>query len=213
VATVSFLNRQVLIRRTSQARAQPGAAWRTSSKGAWRCLERGCAGFAPLFMPSPPLREAERNSSMKTRWTVKSNSLKTLALLVAGGLATQLASGQCIAPPPGLVAWWPGDNSTADYASTNQGILRNGASFGTGKVDQAFALPGMDSYVEFPALATLLCTTAITVEAWINPSSSSGTIVSQYNTHRGTWRFGILTQCREAEFQCHSGWHTVRHNS
>ena len=126
---------------------------------------------------------------MKTKWTVKFNSLKPLALLAAGGLATQLASGQCVPPPPGLVAWWPGDNSTADYAGTNQGILRNGASFGTGKVGQAFALPGGDSYIEFPASATLLCTTAITVEAWINPSSSSGSIVSQYNTHRGTWRF------------------------
>ena len=88
---------------------------------------------------------------MKKTWTVKFNSLKPLALVAAGGLATQLASGQCVPPPPGLVAWWPGEGDGSDIAGTNDALALNATDFSTGRVGDAFSLHGgANDYIEVP---------------------------------------------------------------
>src|SRR5207248_6431072 len=44
----------------------------------------------------------------------------------------------CAAPPSGMLDWWPGDDSAQDIAGSHNGVLVNGATYGGGKVDQAF---------------------------------------------------------------------------
>ena len=61
-----------------------------------------------------------------------------------------VAAVGCVAPPSGLVSWWPGDGNANDIADSNHGTLQNGATFAPGKVDQAFSFDGIDDFVSIP---------------------------------------------------------------
>jgi hypothetical protein len=84
--------------------------------------------------------------------------------------------GTCIAPPAGLVGWWPGQGNANDRASGNNGAPQNGAGFAPGLVGQAFQLDGLDDAVLFPntRLGVLDITNqALTVAAWINLATTN----------------------------------------
>jgi len=68
----------------------------------------------------------------------------------------------CAAPPAGMVGWWPGDGSANDIKGSNHGALQNGATFGTGKVGQAFSFDGVDDYASAPFTQT----GPFTVDLW-----------------------------------------------
>lgn len=72
----------------------------------------------------------------------------------------------CYPFPSGMVGWWPANNNTIDLISANNGVLQNGATYGTGKVSQAFFLDGVDDYAEIPH-STTLQPTQITVMVWM----------------------------------------------
>jgi len=77
----------------------------------------------------------------------------------------------CVEPPTGLVSWWPGDGHADDIHDDNDGTLHNGATFASGKVGLAFSFTGGTSQVRVPDAANLDITTAVTLEAWVNPAS------------------------------------------
>ncbi|HVS81721.1 MAG TPA: LamG-like jellyroll fold domain-containing protein [Pyrinomonadaceae bacterium] len=54
----------------------------------------------------------------------------------------------CTPPPSSMVSWWPGQNNANDVAGPNNGTLVGGATFGAGKVGQAFSLNGSTAYVD-----------------------------------------------------------------
>jgi hypothetical protein len=54
---------------------------------------------------------------------------------------------QCVQPPSGLVAWWPGSGNANDVRGGHHGALQNGVSFGPGMVGQAFEFDGLDDYI------------------------------------------------------------------
>ena len=59
----------------------------------------------------------------------------------------------CMLPPGGMIAWWPGDGGAGDSAGTNNGVLKNGAiATAPGLVDEAFSFDGLGSYVLLPNL-------------------------------------------------------------
>ena len=66
------------------------------------------------------------------------------ALLVLSGERVLAA---CTNPPPGLVNWWPAENSGADIAGTYPGTLLTGTSYGGGKVGNAFNFNGTNGVV------------------------------------------------------------------
>ena len=108
--------------------------------------------------------------TLTVKWTVKFGSLKTLALLAAGGLAAQIASGQPIVPPPGMVAWWPGEGNANDIFGTNNGVLLGGATATAGgKVGQAFDLNGSSGYIEVSDSPDLDFPSGLTIEMWVMP--------------------------------------------
>jgi hypothetical protein len=56
----------------------------------------------------------------------------------------------CVEPPPGIVAWWTGDNTPADLLGGHDAVLMNGAGFTNAFVGSGFAFNGGAGYVELP---------------------------------------------------------------
>ena len=81
---------------------------------------------------------------------MKLNLLKTLALLAAVCLATQLVNGQCISPPAGVVGWWPGDGNCLNVVGTNNGTANGAVSFAPGMVGQSFVFAHDGDSVTMP---------------------------------------------------------------
>ena len=98
-----------------------------------------------------------------------------LRMTLAGSAACLLAgppgfAQTCIDLPSGLVSWWPADGNATDFSGPNPGQLQQGASFGAAEVLQGFLLDGVDDHVLIPHQASLNLPSALSVEAWINPS-------------------------------------------
>ena len=74
-------------------------------------------------------------------------------------------------PLAGLTSWWRADGNALDAVGTNHGTLQNGAGFATGKFGQAFSFDGVDDQIVVPPNANLNAGTAITIAAWVNPTS------------------------------------------
>ncbi len=109
----------------------------------------------------------------------------------------------CIQPPTGLLSWWPGDGNASDIWGGNNGTLINGATFGVGKVAQAFSFDGVDDYIEVGPQPSLVMTDTMTMDAWIYPtgpgSEANGAIIinkeGEYELYRHRdgdigWAFG-----------------------
>ena len=72
-----------------------------------------------------------------------------------------------------MVSWWPAEGDANDIQDGNDGTFNGTPAYGSGEVGQAFSFNGIDAYVEVPDNASLN-PTAVTVDAWINPSDVSG---------------------------------------
>ncbi len=76
----------------------------------------------------------------------------------------------CIAPPSGLVSWWPLDETSgttaADIEGANPGTHMNGPVPVTGNVAGALSFDGTDDFV---SAGTIASTVAGTMDAWIRP--------------------------------------------
>jgi len=78
----------------------------------------------------------------------------------------------CTPPPANMISWWPGDGNANDIQDSNNGTLQNGATFATGMVGQAFSFNStLNSGVVIPSSPALNATEAITIDAWVKPSS------------------------------------------
>ena len=78
-----------------------------------------------------------------------------------------------VPPSPGLMNWWPGNGNANDIVSGVNGTMRNGATFASGKVNQAFSLDGANDYVAVSNTSSLQISTG-TLEAWIRTTNSGG---------------------------------------
>ncbi len=109
---------------------------------------------------------------------------------------TIVTAGQCIAPgiPPPLqmVGWWPGDGTANDIIGTNHGTLNNGATFATGKVQQAFRLDGINDFVSIPNSANWeFGNRDFTIDFWVNKVSNlHGYIARDGTTLYAPWIIG-----------------------
>jgi alpha-tubulin suppressor-like RCC1 family protein len=101
---------------------------------------------------------------------VVTNSLGSATSSVAA-LTINLAPS-CTTPPSGLVGWWTGDNTTFDSASTNNGTLVGGVTYGPGRIGQAFAFNAALEGVPVGNPASLQLQN-FTIAAWIKRASST----------------------------------------
>jgi hypothetical protein len=82
-------------------------------------------------------------------------------------------SDDCLQPPEGMIAWWPGDVDARDLAGEHHGLLVNGADFAPGMVGQAFHFEGdkkggmQGEFVEIPGLIQTDQLQNYTIEAWV----------------------------------------------
>ncbi|MBK6405753.1 MAG: LamG domain-containing protein [Holophagales bacterium] len=107
-----------------------------------------------------------------------------LVLLVAASLLFPAGSAlaqvpACTPPPPGMVAWWPGDGNASDIAGVHHGSVVGGVTYAAGRVGQAFRLDGSTGWVQVPDSAALSVTGQITIDAWINPAATGGRVVDK----------------------------------
>jgi hypothetical protein len=88
------------------------------------------------------------------------------------------SAGRCkpLCPPPSdLVSWWSGDGHPFDLAGTNNGTMRNEATYTDGKVGKAFSFTGAeDSFAEIANHPGLNPSGAFTIDGWfyIDPAAS-----------------------------------------
>ncbi|MDD1653889.1 MAG: hypothetical protein LUQ64_05015, partial [Methanomicrobiales archaeon] len=102
-------------------------------------------------------------------------------------------AGECLFPPDEMTGWWPGDGNGNDLADGNPADLMNGATYGTGKVAQAFSLDGVDDGVEIAEDGTNLDGfTELTIDAWIyvdkpfSQEDNRRAIVAKYDSQQAT---------------------------
>ena len=50
-------------------------------------------------------------------------------------------------PRPRLLHWWPGDGNANDVVGGSEGVMLNGATFGPGRIGQAFSFPKTRSHL------------------------------------------------------------------
>ena len=81
-------------------------------------------------------------------------------------------AASCIAAPPGMVAWWPGEGDGKDIRGENDGTPQGGVTFPAGEVEHAFNFAAAsNSGVIVPSSNALNPAEGITLDAWVNPSS------------------------------------------
>ncbi len=87
-------------------------------------------------------------------------------------VVTDVANAQvCVAPPAGLVSWWPGDGDAKDSIGDNNPSAQSGVSFVTGKVGQGMTLAS-DGFIDIPDNSNLQLQ-AFTIDAWVKPKAPS----------------------------------------
>ncbi len=79
----------------------------------------------------------------------------------------------------GEAAWYQANGNANDSAGANNGTVEGGVTYAAGEVGQAFSLNGTNAYIDVPSSPSLVPSSAVSVEAWINlaalPPSSSPT--------------------------------------
>jgi Concanavalin A-like lectin/glucanases superfamily/Abnormal spindle-like microcephaly-assoc'd, ASPM-SPD-2-Hydin len=124
---------------------------------------------------------------------------KFLDFAVVAGIATAAlvfgprgqAQTACSPAPSGITAWWPGDGNADDIIGGNNGTLVGGVTFAPGEVGEAFSFDGTSGYVNVPSSSALQPQSAISVAAWVNPTSFSdpngSAIVAKYDSAGQSW--------------------------
>ncbi|MES2570990.1 MAG: LamG-like jellyroll fold domain-containing protein, partial [Verrucomicrobiota bacterium] len=88
-------------------------------------------------------------------------------------IEVRVALSSPLAPPDGLVAWWPGNGNAQEMVAGNDGELISGTTFGSGKVSQGFEFDGLNDYIKAPkdALLHIGASAGMTIAFWIKPDA------------------------------------------
>ena len=73
----------------------------------------------------------------------------------------------CVAAPPNMVSWWPGDGNANDIQGGSNGTLQGTAKFASGEVAQAFSFNATSDYVSIPHNDNQNTGAQITIDAWV----------------------------------------------
>ena len=99
-------------------------------------------------------------------------------------------SADCVSPPAGLVAWWPGEGDALDLVGGNDGTLGGGVTFTNGEVGQAFSFGGGSFQVPQSDLWAF-GTNSFTIELWANfNGGGGGELIGSYDYWLGPSWYG-----------------------
>jgi hypothetical protein len=82
----------------------------------------------------------------------------------------------CPGVPPGILAWWQGENNAVDVVGGNNGTLVNAVTFAPGMVGTAFKFDGISAYVEIPNsnAFNFASNSPLSVELWAYRTGTAG---------------------------------------
>lgn len=88
-----------------------------------------------------------------------------------------------VTPPAGLIGWYAGEGDTRNQQGNSPGTFNGTATYATDYAGQSFSLNGTDRYVEVPSASEPFNVSSISVEAWVNTTttSSNRTIASKFD--------------------------------
>jgi chitodextrinase len=141
-----------------------------------RCTGAGCNTFAQVASTTGTGTTYKDTSVVAST----SYSYRVRATDAAGNLGpysnTATASTPAVTPPSGLVAAYAFDEGSgttvADSSGNgNNGTVANGTWSAAGKYGSAIQFNGTSTLVTVPDAAALHLTTAMTLEAWVNPTT------------------------------------------
>lgn len=89
---------------------------------------------------------------------------RTTTFTVSGSPPTD-----CIQPPSGLIAWWPGDEWIDDIIGGRTGILGFALSILPGKVSNSFRFDGVDDFFRVNTTGIIKGLSEMTIDAWVRP--------------------------------------------
>ncbi|HUR45824.1 MAG TPA: LamG-like jellyroll fold domain-containing protein, partial [Candidatus Saccharimonadales bacterium] len=89
------------------------------------------------------------------------------------------------APLPGMVAWWPGENSADDVIGNHNGTTPYGIAYAPGKSGQAFDFNGSNSRVFVPDSPDFVPTNGFTIEGWFNARQATDAVIAMRGDDRG----------------------------
>jgi hypothetical protein len=95
------------------------------------------------------------------------------------------------APPlPGMVAWWPAENSADDVIASHNGTTPYGIAYAAGKSGQAFDFDASDRRVFVPDSPDFVPTNGFTFEGWFYARQTLDSFIGMRGDDRGgmdTW--------------------------
>jgi hypothetical protein len=103
----------------------------------------------------------------------------TAGLLISAPICSSIwcspVMAQCVESPTGLVSWWRGEGNATDAVWYNDGTLKNGTTFKTGKVSRAFSFDGIDDVVQVPdSDSWTFGSQDFSIDLWVNFSQING---------------------------------------
>src|SRR5438128_2591915 len=110
---------------------------------------------------------------MLPRRGTMTRSIALLSFALVSLVLPSAAAAQCVPPPPGMVSWFPGEDSAADIVGPNSGSLEGGAGFVDGKVGRAFHFDGIDAALHSPSLGMPTGSADRTIEGWVKVDAIS----------------------------------------
>ena len=91
-----------------------------------------------------------------------------------------LMMGSSVAPNPlwdGLQGYWNADDNPNDSKGTNNAVLYNGATYGTGIINDGFSFDGVNDYLGFGTNFNFDGTTPFSFNLWINPTTPNNNVI------------------------------------
>lgn len=92
--------------------------------------------------------------------------------------AAATSQGQCVPPPAGMLAWYPGDGHNNDIQAGNNGVTNGSVPFGPGEVGQAFQFNGATGNAVSAPEQPPYQVTSLTIDAWVKiaafPTTAQG---------------------------------------
>ena len=130
----------------------------------------GSLGALPPTLASRDRRGGKRRKCARI-------AVGALALLIGLGallIVLGLWATRGIAPPPGLLAWWPLDGNAADVAGGHNGAAEGSYNFAPAEVGQGIYLEGPRSGISVPDSPDLNFgpDQDFSIEAWVQPLAS-----------------------------------------
>jgi hypothetical protein len=119
--------------------------------------------------------------------------------------------------PPGIVAWWPGDNGVNEIIGGRHGTFRNvafdtpalqnGSAYRAGTVGRGLAFDGVNDCIEVADHDSLDITGDLTIEAWVKATATSGerTIVSKRDGSNANVTYVLFARDGELRFASRTG--------